>query len=316
MTAQEMLDYTFGLMDGPRRDACEQEMAEDPALADRVARLGSGVALMLDDGESYDPPPGLLERTAALVERRKQRPQFSDFVPSRVPFRWADVAVAATVFFAAMLTLSVPLLQSRAQMDQAACAFNLGKLGVGLARYTSAHGSYPIVPASYPAGTYGVMLHDSQNLPDPSVLSCPCLAKEKTPRHAAMPDYEGFRKLFATSPKACTAMLDGHFAYNVGYRLASGEVAPVPDSPLSLIPVAADGPSCDGAGTIHEGNSPNHGGHGQNVLFTDGHVAWRRTRWLSDVDRDIYLNNNHRPAPGLHPNDSALVPSVLPVSVH
>ena len=67
-------------------------------------------------------------------------------MPSRVPFRWADVAVAATVFFAATLTLTAPLIKSRAQMAQAACAFNLGKLGVSLAKYTSTHGTYPFVP--------------------------------------------------------------------------------------------------------------------------------------------------------------------------
>jgi len=276
MTAQDMLDYAFGLVEEPRREAFEMEMAADPALADRVTRLGASIARLVDDGEEIEPPADLADRTLALVERRRLRPHFQDYVPTRLPFRWADVAVAATVFLAAILTLSVPLMKSRAQMDQAACAFNLGKLGVSLAKYSSTHGSYPFVPASYPVGTYGVMLHDSNNLPDPSVLSCPSASKH--PQRGTLPDFDKFRKLFAESPKACSAMLDGHFAYNIGYRRPTGEASPVPDAPMSLIPVASDSPGCDGEGHILDGNSPNHGGHGQNVLFTDGHVSWRRNR--------------------------------------
>ncbi|MDB5352237.1 MAG: hypothetical protein JWN86_3484 [Planctomycetota bacterium] len=313
MTAQEMLDYAFGLLDEPRRITCEREMAADPALFQRVARLGVSIATLVDDGEVIEPPTGLAVRALATVERRKQKPQFQDFVPTRVPFRWADVAVAATVFFASILTLTVPLLQARAKMGQTACAFNLGKLGVSLAKYSSTHGNYPFVPASYPVGTYGVMLQESSNLPDPSILACPSAIRNQN--HPPLPDYDRFRRLLAESPKSCNAMLEGHFAYNVGYRRPSGEAVPVPETPASLMPIASDGPACDSQGQILDGNSPNHGGHGQNVLFTDGHVSWRRNRWVSDLDRDIFLNNANRPAAGLHSGDSALIPSVMPVSL-
>jgi len=311
MTAQDMLDYTFGLLDDPEREAFEREMSTDPALSARVARLGSSVAILVDDGESIEPPPGLAARTVELVENRKRRPHFQDFVPSRVPFRWADVAVAATVFFAAILTLTVPLMKSRAQMDQTACAFNLGQLGVSLARYTSTHGSYPVVPASYPVGMYGMMLHDTHDLTDPAVLSCPCAARAKA--RPKMPSCDDFQKMFSEAPEHCREMLDGHFAYNVGYRRRNGEAVAIPGSPGAFIPIAADGPGWTKDGEILEGNSPNHGGHGQNVLFSDGHVSWRRTRWISEMDTDLFLNENLLPAPGVHPADSALVPSVMPV---
>ncbi len=314
MTAQEMLDFSFGLLEEPRCEICEREMAADPVLFDRVTRLSLSVATLVDDGDLIEPPLGLASRTIVMVQRRKQKPQFQDFVPTRVPFRWADVAVAATVFFASILTLTVPLMRSRAQMDQAACAFNLGKLGVSLAKYSSTHGAYPFVPASYPVGTYSVMLNESNNLPDPSVLACPCLTKNS--KREPLPAFDKFRQLLSKSPHTCDAMLDGQFAYNVGYRHPTGEQAPVQDTQTSYMPIASDGPGCDGAGHILDGNSPNHGGRGQNVLFTDGHVSWRRNRWLSANDKDIFLNNELRPAAGLDPEDSALVPSVMPVSLH
>ena len=38
MTAQDMLDYAFGLVEEPRREAFDREIAADPVLADRVTR--------------------------------------------------------------------------------------------------------------------------------------------------------------------------------------------------------------------------------------------------------------------------------------
>lgn len=311
MTSSDMLDYAFGLLEEPRRSVLERALASDPALADRVARLGDSIHRLVDDGEAVEPPPGLASRTLALVEHRKQRPQFQDFAPTRVPFRWTDLAVAATVFLAGLLTLAVPLLRSRAQMDQTACAFNLGKLGVSLAKYASTHGTFPSVPAGDPVGAYGVMLNETQDLSDPAILTCPCAAKSKG--QPPLPDYERFRKIVKHSPEACRELIGDQFAYNVGYRCSTGETVPVPCSPPEVIPIASDAPASDGEGRILVGNSPNHEGRGQNVLFSDGHVSWLRNRWISEADKDLFLNAARRPAPGLHQSDSSLGPSFMTV---
>lgn len=310
MNSRDMLDYAFGLLDEPRRSACERELSSDPELSDRMARLGLSLNRLVDDGREIEPPAGLALRTIAAVEQRRRKPQLQDFAPTRVPFRWTDLAVAATVFLAGLLTLAVPLLRSRAQMDQTACSFNLGKLGVSLAKYASTHGSFPFVPAGEPAGAYGVMLHDSHDLTDPTVLACPCATKGKP--SAQLPDLERFRRLVGRSPEACRNLLAGHFAYNVGYRCPTGETVPVPNSPSGVIPIASDGPPSSGIGEILAGNSPNHEGRGQNVLFSDGHVSWLRNRWISEADKDLFLNAEHRPAAGRHQADSSLVPSVMP----
>lgn len=306
MTAQEMLDYALRLQDEAAREASDRALAVDPLLEDRLGRLTLKMSRLCDDGESYEPPPGLASRTIALVDRRKARPQVGDFVPKKAPFRLADFAVAAVVFFAAMLTLSVPLLRSRMEAGRTACADNLRSLGVSLAKYSSTHGAYPLVPETYPAGTYGVMLQDSKTLTDPSVLSCPADARDR--RRSLLPDLNKFRQLIAHSPEAGCSMVGGHFAYNVGYR-QSGETVPIPDTPFDVVPIASDGPPINREGVILPGNSPNHGGRGQNVLFSDGHVSWKNNRWVSGADRDIFLNEAHRAAHGLHQADSVLVPS-------
>jgi hypothetical protein len=310
MNAQEMLDYVFHQMDERSCDLAEHAIEADPALGDRLSRLRRSISLLVDDGEAYAPPPGLAARTVARVERRKSRPQVQDLIPVKAPFRMADFAVAATVFFAAVFTLSVPILKSRAQMDQAACAFNLGKLGVSLANYRNTHGGYPLVPVSHPAGSYAVMLQDSRTLSDPGVLVCPTCSKVKSP--SSLPDYENFCRMVKDSPNACRELLDGHYAYNVGYESPSGDGTIMPAETGSGRPIASDAPAFSPDGTILEGNSPNHGGHGQNVLHCDGRVSFRTRRWVSNRDQDLFLNERQHAGPGVHKDDSALVPSILP----
>ena len=313
MNAQDMLDYTFGLLDEPRRVRFEHAMNEDPDLRLKVSRLGNAVASMVDDGEENEPPHDLAARTLALVARRRQKPTFQDYLPSRVPFRLADAAVAAVVFFAAIATLTGPIMRSRANVDQAACALNLHRLGVGLSKYAATHGSFPFVPDKYPAGTYGVMLKDASDLPDPSILSCPCATRAKH-SGGALPSMKSLDDLARKSPTTCQSLMDGHYAYHIGYRPSlHTQPEPVPNAASAFVPIAGDGPPHDDC-EIRDGNSPNHAGIGQNVLFCDGHVAWKRTRWMSNEDKDLFRNEADRPSHGLHPTDSVLVPSAMPVS--
>ncbi len=103
------------------------------------------------------------------------------------------------------------------------------------------------------------------------------------------------------------------YAYNIGYRHTTPPSDPFNSGLASQIPVLADQPNHDNA-RIRDGNSLNHGGRGQNVLFGDSSVRWLRSRQVSPVDPDLYLNNNHQPRPGISALDSVLVPSHTPFS--
>lgn len=52
------------------------------------------------------------------------------------------------------------------------------------------------------------------------------------------------------------------------------------------------------------GNSPNHGGRGQNILHIGGNVVHRVDRKIGDDD--IYLNAGNRVGVGTGPNDTVL----------
>jgi anti-sigma-K factor RskA len=50
MDASELLDYALGQLEGSGRDQIEREIAHDPELAGRVARLIRNLRRLLDDG--------------------------------------------------------------------------------------------------------------------------------------------------------------------------------------------------------------------------------------------------------------------------
>ena len=140
MNAEEMLDFALGQLDDAQRRAFEEAGRTDPEVAAKAHRVRFAVQQLVDDGYSYNPPPGLSRRTIALVAqtRRKGR-SILDFVPVRVPFRWADFAVAASIFIAGLLTLTPAIQRSRERMNQAGCVFNLAQIGNSLAQYASIH---------------------------------------------------------------------------------------------------------------------------------------------------------------------------------
>lgn len=294
MTHDECLDYALGQLEGPARRDADLALAADPALALRLDRLGRGLDQLLDDGEVYEPPAHLVGRTVAFVADRRSRRAILDFVPSRVPFRWADVAVAAGVLLAGLLTLVPAVQTSRLRMSQAGCAFNLQQLGQGLAGYATRHQQYPDVSsedAKGLVGSYARKLSDEFLIRDARSLHCPCQGN---------------------CPEAGRELDLDHidYAYHVGFR-PEPSAAPQPITPwlAGIVPLLADQPPhAPGAdGIVLAGNSPNHGRRGQNVLFSDLHVAFFNTRQISPVDTDLYLNDQARPEPGLSIHDAVLV---------
>jgi hypothetical protein len=316
MNAQEMLDYSLGHLDGAARGQVEREAAADPALADRLERLERALDRLLDDGEEIEPPAGLAARTVAFVAEhrvRQRRRSIYDFVPVKVPFRWADVAVAATILLAGLLTLMPAVRRSRERMDQAGCGFNLQQLGLGLAQYAGAHDCYPYAGPEGPvahAGSFAAMLHEAGLLEDPSRLDCPCDGSS-CPR-GPLPDLKTMARLRVEDPDRYRELLSWDYAYNVGYRHPSGRPGPIAATLSAIVPLLADQPAHEDAQRILDGNSPNHSGRGQNVLFTDLHVGWHNTRRLGPHDADMFLNDERRPGPGVRLMDAALLPGLFP----
>ncbi len=316
MNANELLDHALGQTAGLER--AERALAADPAAAEMVERLSRSMHLLLDDGEVFEPPPGLSNRTMQFVaEAARRRKTILDFAPSRVPFRWSDIAVAASIFMAGMLTLLPAAQRSRDRVDQAGCTYNLQQLGRALWLYGSQHKHYPfgseVDGKAAPIGGYLAILKDNGDLTEAELSAMECPSHKKDHRHEPLPDYPTLCRLHAEDPNRVIHMLCTNYAYNPGHRSAtSNKVVPIPADHMASDPLLGDQPPHENFRTILDGNSPNHGGRGQNVLYSDLHVSWHNTRRLSPTDPDMYLNNEYKIAPGVSPKDSILMPSLVP----
>jgi hypothetical protein len=318
MSPQELLDHVLGLDE----DAQAPIDAESAATIRKVRRR---IEHLLDDQDTPEPPRGLALRTMQLVDASRRtataprRRTLGDLMPATVPFRWADVAVAAGIFIAGTLAIIPANHRSIMQASQLACLSNLQQLGTGLNRYAAAHNAYPYPDPDQPFALNGcfIAILNDEELLDPQTakaLHCPCTVNHHGPHPTKLPHMDELPDLHQRSPEQCQRALWSDYAYHRGIQDAKGRPEPVPARLLgAAVPLLSDQPAYDQNGRILPGNSPNHGGGGQNVLFHDGHAAWRRLRWVSDLDRDIFLNQHGLPAPGVNVHDSALGPSILPV---
>jgi hypothetical protein len=318
MNAQEMLDHVFGQLDGPAGEQADRGIAADPDYAAILGRLERSIDWLLDDGEVIEPPAGLAPRTVTLVaDYRRRRGTVRDFVPVKVPFRGADVAVAASIFLAGLLTLLPAVHRSEQRMAQAGCGFNLQQLGLGLAQYANIHHYYPYANPDCPAahaGTFVAMLRDAGLLNDLAVLDCPCNGTCRAIAECPLPDHKTLARMRLKDPEQYRRLLCWDYAYNIGYRHEHGRPGPIETvaARAATIPLLADQPAHVGDQSILEGNSLNHGGRGQNVLFSDLRIRWHNTRRVGPQDADMFLNDDRRPAPGSRLTDAVLLPSLFP----
>ena len=97
--------------------------------------------------------------------------------------------------------------------------------------------------------------------------------------------------------------LAGNYAYTLGYRDDAGILHGLRhNDPYQ--PILAD--HCPGAS--NSSNSPNHGGDGQNVLYSDNHVRWCVSPNVGGEHDNIYLNRHNRVEAGIGPDDTVLGP--------
>jgi hypothetical protein len=312
MNAEEMIE---SVMSGLEGDSLEQALHGDKDQLIRFEKLRLAVDRLVDDGGWFEHPPDLAARTVAFVARnRRRQPNLLEQVAIRVPFRWADFAVAASIFVAGVLTLLPAIQRSRERMNQAGCVFNLQQLGNSLAQYVTLQASLPYPPSHRSdthSGMFAVMLHDAGVLRDPTVLDCPCNGACPHIKQE-LASFEQVDHIRQTNAEQYRRMLCWDYAYNVGYIPPTGRPVPHDLRHSASIPVMADSPDHINFVTIRDGNSPNHGRRGQNVLYGDSSVRWLGTRRAGPHDADIYLNNESKLCPGVHVSDAVLVPSKVP----
>jgi prepilin-type processing-associated H-X9-DG protein len=266
---ENLLGYLLGALDPDESRKVEALLEADPAARERLEALRQLLDPLAADSEDEDPPRGLTARTLARVAAGP----CSDL--PRAPACDAPAGPALPFW-------------RRADALVAACVL----LAVG---GVLAHWLFSLRRPDSAAST----LACQNNLRE---LYVPI--KQFSERHDGnFPD----KAAVQVGPVSFCCPANGGascYAYSQGYRTSGGVVVLryEADKPVHRMPLMADSPPAD---PLH-GNSPDHGGKGQNVLFMDGHVEFCKYRTVGVGGDDIFVNKASQVAAGLDWADAVL----------
>jgi hypothetical protein len=185
---------------------------------------------------------------------------------------------------------------ARHEYHVAGCKSNLHKLYVALTGYSDIHGQFPNVSGDQNstrkvAGLFAPMLQDAGLINHEVSLNCPASNNRNRLQH-------NMRQLETMSEEefeAVTPRLGGCYGYPLGYVRDGLIYGPrmERDRSDSLHPLMSDRPPSEiASGGL--GNSANHGGGGQNVMFQDGSCRFYRTRNVGCDSDDIFVTRDGR----------------------
>jgi len=322
---ENLVGYLLNALDPDAHRQVETALRTDPEAQRRLDLLRRALEPLASDAEE-EPPPGLWIRTLGHVAHdqvRRARPADRPSLRAlpRAPgpergapavrswWRRADALVAALVMFAT-LTLALSVLPGLWRRQQIlACQNNLRQLGLALGAYSEQHGhEFPKVDAEPPknvAGIFAPILHDSGLLTGDVSLCCPGTRDHPTRPCPTLADLERLRHENPAEFEMVAHRLGGCYAYTLGYGTNPDEHQGLRDDDDGRLPLLADRPDFAN-GCLGPGNSPNHGGLGQNVLFIDGSARFCTSRTVGVNHDDIYVNLRGNVAAGRDRYDSVL----------
>lgn len=307
----QLVEYLLGSLEEPRRLQLEDRLRQDAALQGRLDLLRKALT-PLEADRALAPPASLVPNTIALAAEHMCRPlpkapamAPSSLVPLSPWWRRADVLLAASLLIAATGIAAPVLFHSHRHRAQTAqCQENLRTYAVALDSFHKMKGRYPHIADERPnkaAGLVVPILCQYGAMPKGQAPVCPGI-KHPKPSDLSLDTLQALKpEDFALQ---ASGLLPG-YAYDLGFADAAGyHPRPRAESGLrSIVPLMADAPpSCSG----DSGESLNHAGRGQNVLYQDGHVKFVKNRFAGVGGDDIYLNKDNQVAAGLDRLDSVL----------
>lgn len=300
--------YLLGSLDDAEMRQVENTLLGNPESQRKLTLLKKAMHPLAADRDETGPPDGLAQRTLAKIANvggwdLPQAPRDSE-TPACPRSGWrrrADVMVVATLLILALGAASPLLYRWGRQRGTLECQENLRQFFVGLTTYRDQHGDYPDLTRESPRNVAGLVvpvLADAGVLPASFSVRCP----EVGPHLGCILSLAQVRSMPPEDFQTQAPNLALCYAFALGYRDPAGSYHGPWQAPGCTWPILADRPPSDGS----PGNSPNHGGTGQNVLFLDGHFQFVPQRTLGDSDDDIFRNNEQRVAAGIGANDIVL----------
>lgn len=312
---KNLVGYLLNALDPAEHRETEEYLRTHPEGHRRLDLLRRSLAPLALEGQDPLPAPGLWLRTLARVAEYRCRDlprapvtaALRSAAPSRLWWRRADVLVAAGLLLVVCSLLIPGLYGLQHRRKVAECQQKLEVLYVALQDYSDRHhGEFPRVDKDPPwnfAGVFLPKLRQAGSLRADVNVHCPS-AGRVPPEEITLQQLEA---LHASAPerfKEHAARAAGYYAYPLGYRDETGLHRGLHRDRLQThranLPILGDRPPFEKQARADlGGNSPNHNGWGQNVIYLDGHVQFCKGRHVGvDLD-DIYLNKHSRVEAGM-----------------
>jgi len=313
-----LVGYLLDALDGESRRAVEAYLHTHPQARVRLDRLRRLLAPLEADRAAPVPPSQLVQQTLARVTETRGRalplaPRTgSGSTGGRGGWRRVDILVAAALLLVSLGLAATWLVKTWQRSAIADCQENLHNFHTALVDYTEQRDdrAFPRVAETGShsfAGVFVPVLTDAGLLGEDVSVTCPAKG-----RRAPSQERDQVRRLeewyVSNRDRYEQAVRDmvGGYAYSLGYREGGRLWVLRCNAGEDLQPILADSPPFPGTSEATPGNSLNHGGTGQNVLFVGGAVRYVTNRTAGLDDDDIYVNVNHHIRAGMHQRDTVL----------
>ncbi len=314
---QQVLDYLLGVLDDSEMEAVKARLESDPVYRQAMHQVHGDLARLQGMRRQVASPPGLAERTCEFLfnPARRLRAAFRQRSMTPLPatphgcsrLSWADVGVAAVIFVVSGLLVLPAVNGTRFQARVTICQDNLRQVGQALTEYSHKnHDVFPAVPAEgnlAAAGIYAPILTQEGFLTEPETVLCPDSVQAQQ-KGFCIPSLDELRSAVGERLTQIQQTMGGSYGYCLGY-FDHGVYQPTRNLNRDYFAIMADAPSTDRP----DHQSDNHGGLGQNVLFEDLHIEFCSTTRPGNGSDDIYANDNHEVALGLHRDDAVIASS-------
>lgn len=302
--SDDIIGYVFDALEPREQDDIEKRLDVDPAAKLELDRI-RGVARLLAEDDHIEAPTGLADRAFANIKAMAAvPPPMADWVEPSRRFRMVDIVVAASILLLATTLVFPAVAALRGDQARVGCAAHLRDMGVALAMYADQeHGQLPYVQATGPfnnAGVFSASLKTRDLLTDGKSLLCPSANNGVV----LLPDIKQYLNAQKSNPiqaERFRRYMAGNYGYVLGYNEASRHRGL--NQSAGTRPVMSDRPPRDGEEKV--GNSPNHLGRGQNVLFLDGGVRWINSCSFGR-DEDLFHNRETVVGAGLGIDDTVI----------
>jgi hypothetical protein len=312
---ERLIRYLLGELDDSEQRRLEDELRNSPTLERELAHLRACFAAACEVDPSRDEPPsGLARRVTDSVcgDSGSFRAQAASVEPPAGVLGWslADLTVAGGVMLAVSMLLFPALRDSRDASRRVDCENNLQNIYFAAARYAHEHGNYfpGIHPQDY-AGMFVIQLV-SEGYAAPEEMSRFLVCKSSRLAELVqngqvriqLPRRVNGNAIVGPNMARLCGMASGSYAIRIGYFDAD-QYYWIREDRDERTPLMSDAPDFQMAGA----QSGNHGGHGQNVLFSDGRVVFLTSPTLPGSGDNMFRNFLGFPAAGRGPNDVVLV---------